>query len=580
MTRVLLKPHFLAIFALLLFSFFALKNLLIPEFYTSHDGENHVARAAQYYQALSDLQIPPRFAQSFYKGLGNPIFVYIYPLPYILTSTFHFIGFSFTDSFELLSALLFILSGYFTYLWLNLIFKDSKSAFLGALFYTFVPYRFLLIYVRASLSELCAYTFVPLAFYTLTKLSIDRNLKWLGISSISTALLLLSQNLVALFSLPILGAYIVLLSFFKRSASLFFKAATSMILGFGISSFTYLPSLFEREFVRFDSTTRQAYINHFVTLKQLIRSPWGYGFDLPGTVNDQMSFQIGLVHILVIAIILFLFILALLRRFSLINGLVKRFINKLNTQEYIFVFLFLITLFVSILLMVESQISVYIWQHFSPLQIVDIPWRFLGIASLSTTFLAAAAIKQIKTGIIFLILVFLVLFANRNHIRINEPRYLSDDFLLNYEDSATQYNEFTPKWRQTEKVPTDFDADKRIEIQKGNANISNLKSSAKEVSFQSHVVTDSTQIRINRVYFPKTDLYIDGQKTNFTITTNDNLDISKQQDSSGLIQFDLTKGNHQVDLKFTETTLRIFANYLSLLSILAAAFLIFKHVKN
>jgi len=127
------NPTFLAITTIVILSIFALKSLAIPGFYTSHDGETHTARTAQYYQALKDHQFPPRFAESLYNGLGSPIFVYIYPIHYLLGSIVHFFGFSFTNSFEILMALGFIFSGIFSFLWFREVFKSEKISigFLG-----------------------------------------------------------------------------------------------------------------------------------------------------------------------------------------------------------------------------------------------------------------------------------------------------------------------------------------------------------------------------------------------------------------------------------------------------------------
>ena len=168
------NPNFLAIVALVILSFPALKNLAFDGFYTSHDGENHTARIAQYVNALKDGQMLPGFAGRFYNGLGSPIFVYIYPLPYLAGSIIHFAGASYANSLKILMALSFIFSGIFSYFWFKEIFKSPRAAFLGALFYMWVPYRFSLIYVRASLSEILAYTFVPIAFYSFTKLSTNK----------------------------------------------------------------------------------------------------------------------------------------------------------------------------------------------------------------------------------------------------------------------------------------------------------------------------------------------------------------------------------------------------------------------
>src|SRR3989344_4862571 len=196
------NPNFLAIFSTIILSVPALKSLSTSGFYTSHDGETHTARIAQYYEALKDGQIPPRVAGAFYNGLGSPIFVYIYPLPYLLGSAIHFLGFSYVNSFKLIMALSFIFSGIFSYIWLKEILKSEKAAFLGAIFYSWVPYRFSLIYVRASLSEILAYTFLPLVLYSLTKLASNRNLIWVATSALSLSFLLLSQNLVAAMTIP------------------------------------------------------------------------------------------------------------------------------------------------------------------------------------------------------------------------------------------------------------------------------------------------------------------------------------------------------------------------------------------
>ena len=550
------SPSHLSIAALILFSIFALKDLSKPGFYTSHDGENHAARIAQYYNAIGDGQIPPRFAGSFYSGLGSPIFVYIYPLPYALGAAIHATGISYADSFKILMAFGFVFSGIFSFLWLREIAGSEKAAFLGALFYTWVPYRFLLVYVRASLSELLAYTFVPLVFYALTKLSKSKDLRWVAISALSISLVLLSQNLVALITIPVFAVYVLILTVFEKSPKFFILAALSSLWGFLISAITYLPSLLERGYVRFDQIISIAYPNHFVTLKQLIRSPWGYGFDLPGTVNDQMSFQIGLIHILVFLVSLFVSAFLLIKRKDL----------KLVSLNSFFILAFLAAAF----LMVQTKYSLYFWQNYKILQTVDIPWRFLGIVSLSTAFMAAYAAKTLKPGAIFIFLAVLVLFANRNHLRINQSRDLDDQFFDQYTGTATQYNEFTPKWRQTDKAPVDF-GDQMVEVEEGSAQILNLSTDSKTTKFNADVKSGSAKIRINKFYFPNVGLMIDNVKNQtFTITDAKNLDLSRQRDTSGLVQIDLEKGSHQVELIYGETTTRQAANYISALALLFA----------
>lgn len=550
------SPNFLAIFFLILLSFPALKSLTAPGFYTSHDSETHTARIAQYYLALQDFQIPPRFATTFYQGLGSPIFVYIYPLPYLLGSIIHSVGMSYQDTFKALMGLGFIFSGIFTYLWLKEYFKNSSS-FLGALFYMWVPYRLSLIYVRGSISELLAYTFVPLTFYSLTKLFNTQRKIWIPVTALSYALILASQNLVAIIVSPVLVVYVLTLFAFQRSNKNLVYAFLSFIWGGLMVSLTYLPSLFERGFVRFDETIQGNFVTHFVTLKQLFYSPWGYGFDLPGTINDQLSFQIGLGHILIIAISIILTLLTLSR--------IKVFFDFKKTLIAVS---FLGMIAVSAILMASSTFSVYVWQHTPISKIIDIPWRLLGLIALSSSFLAALVIDAIKPKFFLFVLIALVLILNRNHVRVNQLIPRSDQFFSEYNGTATQYNEFTPKWRQTTRVPIGFDFNVKTQVSSGEALVQNVFSNSQKVSFNVDVTSPSATVIVNKFYFPGVKVNFDGQDLKafeqYTVTDARSVLIDKDIDQSGLIALTINKGSHIVSVLYTETTLRLLSDLLSL----------------
>jgi len=572
------NPNFIAIFFLLFFSIFALKSLTKPGFYTSHDGETHTARIAQYYQALKDGQFPPRWAKTLSSGLGSPIFVYIYPLPYLAGALIHMLGANFVNSFKILMALSFIASGLFAYLWLLEVFKSPKSAFLGALTYTWVPYRFALIYVRASISESFAYTFLPFLLLSLTKLAKKTNLKWTALSALSLALLMLSQNLVAYMAIPLICAYVLILAIWQKSAKYLIYVFISAIWAFGISAVTYLPALFERNYIHFDQLFKDVYNAHFVTLTQLVHSPWGYGFDLPGTVNDQISFQIGLAHILIIFISLFVLFIAIAARFSMVKFLQDNFFEKPKSQEKILAIFFLLVIALSILLMLETRQTHLFWKNFKLLQIIDIPWRLLGIIALSTSFLASFAAKNIRSGLVFLFLVSAILIANRHHLNINEAKFYDDEFFLNYRGSATQFNEFTPKSRSSVGVTDQFP--QRIEVVRGDAKISDINQKSNALTFK----TESTQVSrllVNVATFPGWQVFADNKKFE---SVDDPILFRElyrpDRDNTGLFYFIVPTGNHTFNLKFTETKLRYFADLLSLASFTAVILALAKLKKS
>lgn len=555
------RPGILAIIALVLLSLPALANLAKPGFYTSHDGETHSARMAQYWQAMADGQLPPRFAGTLYNSLGSPIFTYIYPLPYFAGSLVHSLGFSFTDSFEIIMALGFAFSGIFSYLWLKEVFQSDRAAFLGALFYVWVPYRFLLLYVRGSISENTAYTILPLVFYCLTKLQQKSSPLWTAATALSSSSLLLSQNLVAAMFLPIIGIYVLVLAFVKKSPKYLVSAGLAGLWAVGIASITYLPAVFERKFVRFDEVYALTYLDHFVNVKQLIHSPWGYGFSLSG-FDDLMSYQVGLAHLLVLGIFLSILAFQLLFRF------------KTSVGTRVLSLFFTLVVATTVILMIPTKPTIFFWQHFEPITRIDYPWRLLGITTFALSFIAAYVAKSVKPGLIFIFLVAAVLVANRNHLRINLPAYFDDNFFLNYAGTATQLGEFTPKWRQSTRVPIGFDPSIPIEMVSGDATINNVTSKSNEVTFTAQVSSDSARVRINKFYFPGWNVQVDDRKLtpfkDLIITDTNTLLLDVEQDASGLMMTNLERGEHQISARFGETKLRLFADFLSLGSFLLA----------
>ncbi|OGD86313.1 hypothetical protein A2164_00685 [Candidatus Curtissbacteria bacterium RBG_13_35_7] len=478
----------------------------------------------------------------------------------------------------------FIFSGFFAYLWLKELTNSPKAAFLGALFYVWAPYRFLLIYVRASLSEHLAYTFLPLVLYTLTCLAKKQNARWAAFAAIVIALFLLSQNLVALISVPILGFYLLIQAIFNKSLKYVFYGIVSAIWGLTIASFTYLPSLFERDFTHFNDIFKSAYDTHFVTLKQLIRSPWGYGFDMPGTVNDQMSFQIGLAHLLILVLVLATFVYYFLQKITFFrkakNFLFEKSSYKLNVFALFFLTVFMLTIFI----MIDSKPNILIWQNFEIIRLIDLPWRFLGATILALSFLTAYVCRVFKPGIIFLLLVFAILIANRNHLRINKTQVYDDQFFKNYLGHATQFSEFTPKWRQTLKIPDDFDPKIKAEAITGQVKVINSFTNSNKIFLKLDVQSESAQVRINKFYFPGVLVKVDDHRVipykDLIITDLNNLKLDKEQDSSGLMMVNLSKGQHNIDVIQGETRLRLFADFLSLGSLIFALGIVIKNVKK
>src|SRR3989344_960027 len=93
--------NFLPILILSLISLIPMLDLFNVGLPITHDGQDHIARIANFYQNLLDGNIIPRWAGNLNWGYGHPILMFLYPLPSYAASIFHAIGFSLVDSTKL-----------------------------------------------------------------------------------------------------------------------------------------------------------------------------------------------------------------------------------------------------------------------------------------------------------------------------------------------------------------------------------------------------------------------------------------------------------------------------------------------
>src|SRR5258708_6749493 len=168
--KLLTSSRFFFPILVVILSIIPLIDLFHPGLPITHDGQDHVARIANFYANLQWGVIVPRWAENLNWGYGHPILMFLYPLPSYIASFFHFFTFSFVDSTKLVFGMSFILSGVTMYLWLNE-FLRKDAAFVGAILYIFAPYRFIDLYVRGAIGEHIAFVFPPLVLFFLLRIA-------------------------------------------------------------------------------------------------------------------------------------------------------------------------------------------------------------------------------------------------------------------------------------------------------------------------------------------------------------------------------------------------------------------------
>ena len=506
----------------------------------THDGQDHVARIANFYQSLSDGVLVPRWGGNLNWGFGHPVMMFLYPLPSYLASAFHFLGFSLIDSLKLVFGFTFILSGIGMYLWVGR-FLGTYSGIMAALLYIFAPYRFVNLYVRGAIGEHVAFAFIPFVLFFITKLFLDKKSKYglfanfLGIG-ISTAALILSHNALSILFLFFAAFYTLILFLSKKELVKSIFVFFGVVYGFLLSAFFWVPAYIEGKYTLRDIVTGGAeYADRFVVSPlRFIAPTWSYG------ITGQLSVQVGVVHIALI--ILGFFILLRLKKDA-----------HIERRIYILTFVFFI---ISLFMMLRE--SNFIWSTIGIIQKFQFPWRFLSLTVLTSAVLGSYFIykTKVKKKALFVITVtgvIITLFYSP-YMRANGYILKSDSFFKNTYHGTTDTGESSPVWsiRFMEEEPKSH-----IEVISGEAKIEEVfRNSVRH----EYVITsdESIQIKENTLYFPGWNVYVNDRK----------LDLDSEVEFQnrlhrGLITFRIDKGVNKVRIEFEDTKLRFLANTLS-----------------
>lgn len=523
------------LFILIILSIVPLLDLLKPGLPITHDGQDHVARIANFYQNLSEGNIIPRWAPNLNWGYGHPILMFLYPLPSYAASLFHFLGFSLIDSLKIIFGLAFSLSGVFMFIWLREFLGDYPG-FIGALLYMFAPYRFVDLYVRGAIGEHFAFIFMPLILYFLLRVSQKKehnNLLIVG-GAISMSGLILSHNAISLMFLPLVFLYILYLKFFPKTQKNFIKnSLLFLFLGLGVSSFFLIPAFFEGKYTLRDIVTAKDYSTRFLDFGKFLYGQWSYG------ISGQFTVQIGTVQ-WILSVASFLSCLALYKRK-----------NRLWILAFSSFVIYLLTIFLM------TPYSKLIWDKITILQKFQFPWRFLSISVFLTSFLAAVATSSILRNKTYLVAIvtILVLLLNKDYWHAKGYLLKEESFFTGIYNGTTDTGESSPIWsvRFMETRPKSH-----IQVILDSAKIKELYRSSTKHEYEINAF-NRTRIRENTLYFPGWRTLVDGTLTNIEFQDPQN---------RGVMTFFIPQGKHKVSLEFKETRLRLFADFISLFSLL------------
>ncbi|MFA7300972.1 MAG: hypothetical protein WC069_01565 [Candidatus Shapirobacteria bacterium] len=515
------------IFILFVACLWLLNSFNSPLWPRSHDGIYHAVRISEYYRELASGQFPVRWVDNLDYKYGLPLFNYVYPGPYLISSIPMSLGLGEITSYKLVMVFAYFIGAlgyYFIY------YKKNKFiALVSSLLFALSPYIFLDIFVRGAMGEVVAIGFMPWVIYGFTK---QKHL----LSILSLMMILISHSF-----LGILFLFFVLCKLiWERKFDL--KSVRNILISLGLSSFFLLPLIIENKLITsgFTNNFTFDYRQHFLYPIQLLYGKWDYWYSNPGPI-DGMSFQIGFANILIVLSSLFSFY----------------FFNKKRN----IVFLLLSVLFVFFLTLNYSQ---FVWEIFSPLQIVQFPWRLLFIPTIIFPLIYIDLAdkfqnKHLRLVYFFSIGLIVLAFVNvRNYRRpmeyIGADKYSEMFVDENQKTTTSLRTEVTPRWSFIAKnngarVINNKDGSE-IEVKKSN------------LSLNFDINTD-TDVVILKNYFPGWKL--------INVSTNEEVKILP--DLSGNIVAHVLRGKYVY--KYFQTSTEMWANYISIISLLCLVLLRF-----
>ncbi len=521
---------------LVVFTFLILKPLFSNQLLYSDDGELHAARIANYYLAIKQDQIPPRWAPNLNSGYGYPVLNFTYPLPYAI-STFIYMAFPITIVMSLnLTIILLTMTGVLGIYYLARQFSLShQKSILAAGIYLTAPYTLINIYSRVALGEIAFFGILPWVMWGVENFIKNKKIKpTISLALLaSLSLLILSHQTSLIITLPILTIYYLLrMENKKEIIALIKRIAPIGIISLLITAWYWLPALWEKQFVIIDRAgTVTNYLDQFPAY-------WSLFFHQITNLEklDVLKIvSIGYSNLIIILISLYL--------------ITK---NKIKDQKEI---RYLLTIYFLIIILM-MPFTKPLWLISGLGHYIQYPWRLLSIVTLVSTLLFIHLFKNQLVNNFFIGILFVT--SLLSVFVYAQPRGFqswSDYELFEYFKTTTTFNEFQPIWaaEHTRHFPEEK-ISLRVSQQKlyddeilqpadyTNLEIQNWNGSQMNYTIETNELVDIIQ---KTYFFPGWELTVDDQKQQI-----------KYQDEEfpGHITYSLKPGRHQIQLQFTQNT--------------------------
>ncbi len=571
----------------------------------THDGGLYYHYAATLKHTFKQGILFSRWLPDLAFGYGYPLFNYRGPVCHYLALGLQAIGLTVPWALNLVYVLSILGSAVGMYLLARDLF-GVKAGLVAAVAYAYAPYQFLDALLRGNMPESVALALMPFVLWAFRRLALQGGRRWFLAAVGSLATLYLSHNISSLLFTPLLLAYLVVLRWVYPRSGHWTRVALAFGLALGLSAFLWLPALGEKGYVQLDmarTTRNNDFHYNFLGLAEILAPPAAVDTSL---MNPPMRIHLGMAQALLGGLGLIMGLVLTVRRMkhrgwgasyeqagsgSKAASSSSSGARRPRELERV-VSLILSAAFAVLYLFITTPASEWIWEHVPLLSFVQFPWRLVGRAALPVALLAGASAyypmtllqdsdaerlaSHLSHFLPLIIAVTLVLSAlpstypPQGYCPQSPHPTIHDVFAYEHQSGLVGVDpegSYFPVWieQRPEQSPLEDQYDS-IGSRPRRFDEAALPEGAEvlEADYgpnRARVVVESPepfQARYLSFYFPGWRARVDGERT--TITPSD---------PQGLITFDVPAGRHTIQIRFGETPLRLVADGVSALALLA-----------
>ena len=347
------------------------------------DEQLHTHRSAAIYQAFEQGVYWPRWFPTVYNGLGAPTFHHYSPGLYWLVAAVHGAGIRLDQALKLVMTGALLLSGFGVYGWLRYAFSPG-AALAGVALYLLHPHILTrAFYYVGSHPRLLALLLLPVCLWAFTALHTRSRIRYWVAAVAALAALVFSHALMAMVGVGILSLYWLLLAAGYRRLDGLLRCAGAALLAALLSAGFWLPALADLSLVQIDNARQGLFHfgDHFLSWWQL------FSFQSPvldsragNTLMPLTTLDFGAASWLALAA-------------GLVSTLFAARIRKTGWWWGLAGGLFALAM-----LMLTLRVSEPLWETIPGLNLIQFPFRFLGIAPLGLLPAAALAVDVWPAG--------------------------------------------------------------------------------------------------------------------------------------------------------------------------------------